>query len=158
MLELQLHDIEVRLTVAKLDANLEALRAKRGELADDVLASDAGLVAAAGPDQRVSQRVASGRSSLGRRASLSGSLLGPRPPGSACRTARRGLPAVRATARARRGPPDARRGRVLPAAQINSKENNEIIVRYILALSSQGPNCDFYIHILNTFYIPIQDV
>jgi hypothetical protein len=74
MLELQLNDIEVRLTVSKLDANLEALRAKRGELADDVLASDAGLVAAAGSDQRVSERVASGRSSLGRHASLSSSF------------------------------------------------------------------------------------
>jgi hypothetical protein len=38
MLELQLRDIEVRLTMAELDADLEALNAKHGELADECLA------------------------------------------------------------------------------------------------------------------------
>ena len=54
MLELQLRDIEVRLTVAELDADLEVLRAKNGDLADDGLAGDVDLVAAAGPGPRVS--------------------------------------------------------------------------------------------------------
>jgi hypothetical protein len=83
MLELQLHDIEVRLTVAKL--------------ADDGLASDAGLVAATGPGQPV----ASGRSSLVRRASLSGSFCS----GLARRAARAGQ---RAGAYPRREPLPAR--------------------------------------------------
>ena len=63
MLELQLRDIEVRLAVAELETDLEALRAKHSELADDGLVGDAGLVAAAGPGPRVSQPVASGRPS-----------------------------------------------------------------------------------------------
>jgi hypothetical protein len=72
--ELHLRDIEDRLTVAELDADLEALRAKHCELADDGLADDAGLVTAARPGPWVSQTVASGRLSQASRASLSGSF------------------------------------------------------------------------------------
>ena len=56
MLELQLRDIEVRLTVAEIDADLEALRVKHGELAEDGLAGGTGLVAAVGPGARRTAR------------------------------------------------------------------------------------------------------
>jgi hypothetical protein len=135
MLELQQRDIEVRLSVAELDADLEALHANRGEFADEGLAGDAGLVAVAWPSPRVSQPFASGRPSRASRASLSsssrldrahraartGPRAGQRAPGCARRTARRGLPATRAAARARRVPPGARHGLGLPAAHIKYK-------------------------------------
>ena len=109
MLELQLRDIEVRLTAAELDADPEALRAERGELADDGLAGDAGLVAAAGPGPRVSQPVAKSSQSrvahrqlpLGPRARTA--RAGPRLSGYARRTVRAGQRApdsARRTARA----------------------------------------------------------
>ena len=44
MLELQLRDIDVRFIMVELNADLEALRVKRGELADDGLAGEAALV------------------------------------------------------------------------------------------------------------------
>jgi hypothetical protein len=60
ILEFQLRDIELRLTLAELDADLEVLCTKHCELAED--------------DPQVSQPVASNRPSQACRASLSGSF------------------------------------------------------------------------------------
>ena len=101
MLELQLRDIEVRLTVAELDADLEALRAKHGDLADDGLAGDVDLVAAAGPGSRDSYPFAFGRPRRASRASHSGSFrsLSAATPGATAR-ARATRPSARAGPRA----------------------------------------------------------